>query len=311
MKGLTDVRLSIQKCIRYVINGDYRFIVNCSHGMYKSMPDDVYLKRLFKALTGADLDLSDPKTFNEKIQWLKLYDRKPEYTTMVDKYAAKKWVADRIGEEYIIPTLGVWDHFDEIDFDTLPDQFVLKCTHDCGGLVIIKNKNKFDRKAAKKKLEKHLRRNYYYWGREWPYKDVPPRIIAETFIEDISGSNLKDYKFMCFNGEVKCCFVCSDRFSEKGLHVTFFDLDWKVMPFKRVYPVLKTGLLCPLNYKKMVTLAEKLAANIPFIRVDFYEISGKIYFGELTFSPGGGLEKFTPMEWDYTLGSWIKFPEQG
>lgn len=285
----------------------------------KCIPDKWYLKRFYKKKMGKPLNLTNPIGFNEKLQWLKLYDRKPEYTQMVDKYEAKEYIGKIIGEKYIIPTLGVWEKFDDIDFDLLPNQFVLKCTHDSGGLVICQDKQKFDKIAAKEKIQKSLRRNYYWAGREWPYKNIKPRIIAEKFMSDDDNEFIKkqqsmltegltDYKFMCFNGKVKCSFVCSDRFSEKGLHVTFFDRDWNLMPFRRCYPSYDNILPKPINYEKMLELAEKLSAGIPFVRVDFYESSGKIYFGELTFYPGGGFEAFSPEEWDYILGDWIKLP---
>ena len=254
--------------------------------------------------------LGDPQTYNEKLQWLKLYDRKPEYTQMVDKYEAKKYVAAIIGEEYIIPTLGVWDRFEDIDFDALPDCFVLKCTHDSGGLVIVRDKKELDKKAARRKIEHCLGRNYYMNSREWPYKNVRPRIIAEQFMINDSGEELQDYKFMCFNGKVKCCFVCSDRFSAEGLHITILDRDWNVLPFHRHYHPPKSGLEKPAQYDEMLRLAEQLSKDIPFVRVDLYEINGKIYFGELTFFPGSGLEKFEPESGDYTLGSWIALPNR-
>lgn len=271
------------------------------------MNDRKYLERQYKIYMEYPLNLDNPQKYNEKIQWLKLNDRNPKYTIMVDKYEVKKYIADMIGEKYIIPTIGVWDSFKKIDFDSLPGQFVLKCTHDSGSVVICKNKEEFNYKYAKKKLNKGLRNNLFWWGREWPYKNVPRKIIAEQFLEDETG-DLADYKFMCFDGEVKCSFVCSDRFSDNGLHVTFFDRDWNVMPFERHYPSVKEGLPKPQNYEKMIKLAEILSKDIPFVRVDFYEVNGQIYFGELTFYPGSGMEEFTPEEWDYTLGSWINLP---
>ena len=274
------------------------------------LSDKAYLKFGYRAKMGKKLDLQTPKTFNEKLQWLKLYDRKPEYTKMVDKFEAKKYVAEKIGEEYIIPTLGVWNSFDEIDFDKLPDQFVLKCTHDSGGLVICRDKSKLNVEEARKKIEKSLKTNYYLHGREWPYKDVKPRIIAEKYMEDKSNASLTDYKFMCFGGRVYSTFTCTNRFSDDGIHVTFFDKEWNVMPFERSYPADKNGVPKPLNYKKMVELAEKLANGIPFVRVDFYEVREKIYFGELTFFPGSGMEAFQPEEWDYKFGEWITLPER-
>ena len=280
--------------------------------------DAFYLKLLYKAKMGKRLNLDNPQTFNEKLQWLKLYDRNPEYIKMVDKYEAKKYVASIIGEEYIIPTLGVWDRFDDIDFDKLPDQFVLKCTHDSGGLVICKDKNTLDIQQARKKINHCLKRNYYLNTREWPYKNVKPRIIAEKYMEDeaeeqpddYTNTELKDYKLMCFGGKVECSFVCSGRYSEDGLKVTFYNSGWKMMPFERHYPREKEPINIPTNYNKMVRFAEILSNRIPFVRVDLYEINKKLYFGEMTFFPGSGYEEFTPDEWDWKLGSWIRLPDQ-
>lgn len=268
------------------------------------MSDEKFLKINFYLRMGSQLDLNNPQTFNEKLQWLKLHNRKPEYTTMVDKYAVKQYVADKIGAEHIIPTLGVWNHFDEIDFDTLPNQFVLKCNHDCGSIVICTDKSKLDKKKAKQKLERAFGKNYFWKGREWPYKDVKPRIFAEQYMVDDSGSELKDYKLMCFSGKVKCSFTVSERFLG-GLKVTFYDNNWDRMPFERHYPAADKDIPKPTQFERMIAAAEILSTNIPFVRVDFYEVKGKMYFGEMTFFPGGGLEEFTPVEWDYTLGSWL------
>lgn len=269
--------------------------------------DEKFLKLKFKLLLGHKLNLENPQTFNEKIQWLKLHDHNPEYIRMVDKYEAKKYVAEKIGEEYIIPTFGVWDKFDDIDFNLLPDQFVLKCTHDSGSLIICKNKSIFNKKKARKKMNKCMRRNYYWGGREWPYKNVRPRILAEQYLEGASC----DYKIMCFNGKVKCAFVCSERFSEDGLKVTFFDRNWNKMPFERHYPKSNEIIEKPKEYDQMITLAERLAAEIPFVRVDFYESDEKLYFGEMTFYPGSGFEEFTPESADFMMGEWIKLPSRG
>lgn len=296
----------MSKLYNFFTDKRLRFSYLTAMGLTRWMSDEQFLKKEYFLQMGKPLNLNDPKTFNEKLQWLKIHNRKPEYTTMVDKYAVKQYVADRIGEQYIIPTLGVWEHFDDIDFDNLPKQFVLKCTHDSGGIVICRDKSKLDKKTAKKKLEYYLKRKYYYIHREWPYKNVKPRIIAEKYMTNGDGEDLNDYKLMCFNGKVKTTFVCSDRFSKDGLKVTFYDTDWRRMPFERHYPASKTEIDKPQTYEEMVILAEKLSFGIPFVRVDFYEINGNIYFGELTFFPGSGYEEFTPEEWDKTLGNWIK-----
>lgn len=291
--------------IKNMLNAESRFDFMTAKGFYDKMSDEEFIKKKYKIKMGKNLNLKNPKTYNEKLQWLKLYNHNPLYTKLVDKYEVKKYVAKLIGEEYIIPTLGVWSSFDEIDFEILPMSFVLKCTHDSGGLVIVKDKKNIDYKSAKKKLNRCLERNFYYAGREWPYKDVVPMIIAEKYIED-RNHELKDYKLMCFNGKVKCSFVCTERFSDEGLKVTFFDREWNMMPFERYYPKSNMPISKPINYEKMIELAEILSKDIPFVRVDFYEVDNKIYFGELTFYPGSGLEDFEPEEWDYTLGQWIE-----
>ena len=275
--------------------------------------DKIYLRWKWHFKMGGKLDFDNPKAFNEKLQWLKLYDRKPEYTTMVDKIKVKDYIAEKIGAEYLIPTIGVWDAPEDIDFDSLPNQFVLKCNHNSGGLFICKDKTKVAKKQwadVLKGLRKSLDYNYYMLGREWPYKNVEPKLIAEEFLESDSSRDLMDYKFMCFNGNVKCVFVCSRRGTKDGLRVTFFDLDWNVLPFTRSHPAEDSPIPKPRSLKLMVELATKLSMGIPFVRVDFYEIDGKVYFGEMTFFPGNGYEAFEPEEWDYKLGEWIKLPNK-
>lgn len=280
------------------------FLKLSAKGFFNYMNDKLYLKIFYRQIFNERLNLDNPQTFNEKLQWLKLYDRKPIYVIMVDKYEVKKYVSNIIGDEYIIPTLGIWDNFDDIEFDKLPEQFVLKCTHDSGGIVICKDKKNLNIKEAKRKIEKSLKRNYYYYTREWPYKNVKPRIIAEKFISDDSKEELLDYKIMCFNGKAEYSFVCSERHSN-GLKIDFYDLNWKKMPFKRHYPNSDRKLEKPLNYNLMIELAERLSQNTTFLRVDFYEVNGKTYFGELTFFPGSGFEEFSPKEWDRKLGELI------
>lgn len=270
------------------------------------LTDKKYLKIKYKLKFGRKLNIKHPKTFNEKLQWLKLYDRNPEYVKMVDKYEVKNYVANLIGEEYIIPTLGVWEKFEDIDFEKLPNKFVLKCTHDSGGLVICKDKKRFNIEKAKEKINNNLKVNYYYPGREWPYKNVIPRIIAEKYMENDDGMELIDYKMMCFNGKCNVVFTCTERFDDSGLKVTFFDTNWKRLPFKRHYPTSNKKIEKPINFEKMVELSQKLAENIPFVRVDWYEINKKIYFGELTFYPGSGMEEFVPEIWDTKLGNMLK-----
>lgn len=294
----------IKKTIKYITNPEGIIVFLASKNLIK-IDDKKFLEKQFHFRMKYKLDLENPKTFNEKLQWLKLYDRQDRYTKMVDKCEAKKYVANIIGDEYIIPTLGVYDRFEDINFSQLPNQFVLKCTHDSGGIVICKNKNKFNCKQAKKKLEKNLKQNFYYTAREWPYKNVKPRIIVEKYMKDVDNEDLTDYKLMCFNGKVKCSFVCLERNSKSGLKVDFYDRNWKKMNFSRHYKNSKQETNKPTNYEKMVKFAEQLSNGTKFIRVDFYEIKNKLYFGELTFYPGAGYEEFTPFEYDEILGSWI------
>lgn len=270
--------------------------------------DEKYLKLMYWAKTGKKLNLNNPVTFNEKLQWLKLHNQKPEYSRMVDKYEAKKWVAERIGDEYIIPTLGVWDSFDEIDFSQLPNRFVLKCTHDSGGLVICKNKQDFDKAKAKKKIEASLKKNYFVVGREYPYKSVKPRIIAEEYMEDAATQELRDYKIFTFDGIAKALFIVSNRQSGETT-ADYFDVEFKPLDFTWGYPHSKVLPSKPQNFDQMIKAAECLAKDTVELRVDFYEVNGKAYFGEMTFFDGSGFDSFNPEEWDRTFGDMVKLPE--
>ncbi len=275
----------------------------------RKFSDKVYLILEYYAYMGKKLSFKAPRSFNEKLQWLKLYDRNPEYTKMVDKYAAKEYVAGIIGEEYIIPTLGVWERFDDIDFASLPDKFVLKCTHDSGGLVICRDKSALDMEAARAKIERAMRRDYFYVHREWPYKDVPKRIIAEAYMEDEETEELRDYKFFCFNGVAKALFVATERQkADAEVKFDFFDMNFQQLPFRQGHPHAAVMPAKPICFNEMRELAEKLAKNIPHLRVDFYEVNGKVYFGELTFSHFAGMVPFEPEEWDYAFGNWIELP---
>ena len=304
-----DIERMINFIKRFLTKKDYRFAFLAGYGFYKNIPDDIYLMRMYHGILGYELNLDHPQKFNEKMQWLKLYDRNENYVTMVDKFSVKEYVENKIGIEYIIPTIGVWKSADEIKLDELPNQFVLKVTHDSGGLVICKNKKLLNWNKEKKKLNKSLKRDYYIFQREWPYKNVQRRIIAEKYLEN-DGEDLTDYKFMCFGGKVKCIFTCSDRFSKCGLKVTFYDLDWNILPFERHYPARKEPEKKPISLNLMIRLAETLAEGIPFVRIDFYEVDEKPYFGEITFFPGSGFEEFTPEEWDDKLGKWIRLPRK-
>ena len=301
----------IKKLIRYILYSPSKLSLAILTRFASIIPDKQYLKWLFRIYMGYKLDLKNPKTFSEKLQWLKLYNRKPDYAQMVDKYEAKKYVASIIGEEYIIPTLGVWEKFDNIDFDKLPDQFVLKTTHGGGntGVVICKDKSTLDKDAAKRKLNRSLKSDIYKSLKEWPYKNVAKRIIAEQLIESSERQDLADYKFFCFNGEPKFCQVIAGR--ESGITtIDWYDKNWIHQDFHepKNYPFSKEGHTKPSCFEEMLHLASKLSVGQPFLRVDFYEIDNQIKFGELTFFPTSGMGGFEPMEWDHKFGELIELP---
>ena len=270
------------------------------------VPDRVMISldyyRFFKKFP----NLKNPRTFNEKLQWLKLYDRKPEYTQMVDKYETKKYVAERIGEEYVVPCYGVWDSFDEIPFDKLPDQFVLKCTHDCGGLVICRDKKNLDMAAARKKINESLKCNYYLYSREWPYKNVKPRVLAEQYLEDTVGDALTDYKFFCFNGEAKIMYISKDKGMEP--RTDFFDMQFEHLPITARDPNAEQTPKKPVRFDEMREIANILSKNIPHLRVDFYLVKDKIYVGEMTFYHMSGHIPIKPHKWNEKMGDWLQLP---
>lgn len=301
----------IKKGVAVLKNKKKRTIYLAQHGFFRNMSDEEFLKMQFRNVFRYELDLEEPKTYNEKLQWLKLYDRRPEYTMMVDKYEAKKYAASLIGEEHIIKTLGVWERFEEIDFNRLPDQFVLKCTHDSGGLVICKDKTRLDVNAAKRKIEKSLANDYYMQNREWPYKNVKRRIIAEEYMVDESGYELKDYKFFAFDGTARAMFIASDRMSRtEETKFDFFDMEFNHLPFINGHPNSKRPLRKPRSFDEMRQYAEILSKGIPEARIDFYDINGKVYFGEITLFHFSGLERFEPQEWDRKFGDWIQLPAE-
>lgn len=295
----------LKRKFKTVVNNPKALLIKLLYSVSPLLPDALYLKLLFPLHTGYKLNLENPKTYNEKLQWLKINYRKPMMTTMVDKYEAKNYARDIIGDEYIVKTLGVWDDFEQIDFDLLPSRFVLKTTHDQGGVVIVHDKNNFNKEEARKKLTKHLKFKHFYLTREWPYKNVKPRIMAEEYLENTGIGELRDYKFFCFHGEPKLMYISHGKEIGK-LYLNHFDLDFNKLDISRAnYP--KTSLDCekPTSFELMKDLAKEISSNLPHVRVDFYEILGKPYLGELTFYQGGGLESFTPLEWDYKLGSWL------
>lgn len=277
-----------------------------ARGYFKFISDELCIKMLYHLYFDKDINLDNPQTFNEKLQWLKLHDRKDIYSNMVDKYEAKLIVASKIGEEYIIPTLGIWNSFDEIEFDKLPDQFVLKCTHDSGNIFICENKDIFDYNIAKKKLSKGLKTNFFWAEREWPYKNVKPRIIAEKYMKDDKNGEICDYKIFCFNGVPKLILVCKDRFSKMGLSEDFFTDKWEHIDVRRPeHRIASEPINKPDNLEEMLNLAKILSKGVTFLRTDFYSINNNIYFGEMTFFPAGGFEPFEPKEYDSVFGQWL------
>lgn len=268
--------------------------------------DTLYIRMLWWTKMNYPLNLSNPRTYNEKLQWLKLNYRIGILTQLVDKEKVKEYVAQIIGSQYIIPTLGVWDSFDDIDFSTLPKQFVLKCTHDSGGLVICKDSDSLDKNAARLKIETSLKSNFYLLAREWPYKNVPRKIIAEKYMEDCNTKELRDYKFFCFNGKPKWMFIASGRQFLREPYFDFFDMDFKNLPIRHGHPNSPVLPAKPYNFELMKELAMKLSKGFPHVRVDFYEINGKVYFGELTFFHHSGFVPFEPAEWDLIWGNELK-----
>lgn len=289
------------------------------------MPDKMYLQMMYRAILGRKLNLKNPQTFNEKLQWLKLYDHNPLYTIMVDKVKAKEYVAEKIGEQYIIPTLGVWKNVEDIDFNTLPERFVIKCNHNSGtGMYICRDKNKMNEEQVRKRLKKGLNENYYKHWREWPYRDVPRRILAEQYLEseklsyennesEVNASlvgDLRDYKFYCFNGEPKLCQVISNRAVDEK--IDFYDMHWE-----RVVGLVgltmgvhnsEQEISCPHSFNDMLRCARILSKDIPFSRIDFYDINGRAYWGEITLFPASGFGIFTPDDWNRIIGDWLQLP---
>ena len=280
---------------RFLLKLDYYRIIHLS--------DKKFLEFYYEKKFNKKLNLNNPQTFNEKLQWLKLNDRRDIYTTMVDKYEVKKYIANIIGEEYIIPTLGIYNSFDEIDFNKLPNQFVIKCTHDSGGLVIVKDKNKMNKEEARKKINRCLKNNFYYNFREWPYKNVKPRIIIEKYIEDKENNDLLDYKFMCFNGMPKYVYV---TVKNDNIFENYYDLSFKKININHGYPRLKSEFKKPQKLDCMIKICKILSKDIPFVRIDFHYVDGIILFGEITFYDWAGLKPFNNIEDDYKLGKMIK-----
>ena len=289
-----------------------RFIFRCFIFVWNRLapilPDELFLRVIFRYRVGYWPHIKNPRTYNEKLQWLKLNEQHSEYTKLVDKISAKEYVKSLIGEKYIIPTLGIWNTIDEIDWDLLPNQFVIKVSSDSGGIVVCKDKSQLNINAATKKLQYGWGKNYFKFNKEYPYKNVKPRIIAEQYMEDESGE-LRDYKFFCFDGEPKALFVATDRGNkEVETKFDFYDIDFNHLPFLNGHPNATIQPTKPDNYEEMLDIVKKLSKGMCHVRVDLYNVRGKIYFGELTFFHWSGMTPFEPIEWDFKFGEWIKLP---
>lgn len=301
----------MSKIRTFIENPQYFITSPAAKGWLNWVPDSLYLKVLYRVIMGRKLNLKNPKEYNEKLQWLKLNDRKPEYSTMVDKYEVREYIEDLLGDKYLIPCLGIYDSVDDIDIDALPDRFVLKCTHDSGSVEICKDKSSFDIEGARHRLSQAMKRNYYATYREWPYKYVKPRIIAEGYLEG-DGGDLKDYKVMCFNGEAKIIEVHENRFVEGKVHTqTFYDREWSIVPLTQVETVtVDRPSERPRQLEEILRLSELLAKNMYHARIDWYIEGDKIFFGEITFFDGSGFESFSTPEMERMLGDMINLPEK-
>ncbi len=294
--------MNTQRKIKPLLKKGYKFLYH--HQFLNFMSDKNYIMLKFWATMDYSLDLKSPKTLSEKIQWLKLYDHNPKYANLIDKYEVKKIVSDFIGKEYVIETYQIATYFDEIDFDNLPNQFVIKCTHDSASYIICKDKSKFDILQAKKKINKALKRNHFYKNREWAYKHIKPRIIIEKYIEDEPNQPLIDYKFMCSMGHIDNIMVCANR-KYTGTEFYFFDIKWNFFEFsKRTLPYKAFDLYPkPANLDKMLEICSILSKDLPFVRIDLYNVNGKIYFGEITLYPEGGFGSEYLKEVDLKFGN--------
>lgn len=299
------------KIIEYIKNPRKVIFFLGIHGHFKFLKDRAFINLMYSCRFGKKPNLDEPKSFNEKLQWLKLYYDGNEYRDLVDKYEVKKYVSEKIGSEFIIPTISVWDNAEEIDFNSLPNQFVLKCTHDSGSIVICKNKNTLDKKRAVRKLRNALKNNYYWAGREPFYKKINPRIIAETYLVDESSHDLKDYKVLCFCGEPRFIELHSGRYTNHQAQ-DFYDIDWNKLSISQngvsAYQATNNIEPRPETLDQMIELSRQLSKDLPHVRVDWYSIGTKLYFGELTFFDGSGFDPFDNYDDDLLLGSFITLP---
>lgn len=273
------------------------------------LPDEKYIRLIVRGKLGYSMNLENPKTFNEKLNWMKLHHRDPKYTLLADKYEVKRIVSNCIGSQYVVENYGSWNSFDDIDFDSLPDNFVLKCNHDSGGAIICKDKKTFDYQKAKHKINSSLKKNYFYACREWPYKDIKPKVIADKYLDDHSGRELNDYKFWCFNGVPKYMY-CTVKTNKEDIFENFYDMEFNKAPINHGFHRRIPEFEKPAAFELMKELAGKLSKGIPFVRVDFFYVDGKVYFGEYTFYDWAGLQPFESYEMDLKLGELIDLPEK-
>lgn len=304
---MNQILYNLKRILFYLSNNPKVLLPVLWDKMAFLFPDKLFLKVRFRLTMGYWMDFDNPKTYNEKLQWLKINDIHPEYTKMVDKVDAKDYVASIVGDKYIIPTLGVWDSVDDINWEILPNQFVVKSASDSGGVVVCKDKSKLDIKAAKRKLKALGGRDYTRASKEYPYKNVSHRYIAEEYMEDESGYELKDYKIFCFDGEAKFLFVATGR-QQNDTRFDFYDTEFNHLPLTNGHANADVWPVKPANFEEMLEVAGKLSKGIPHLRVDLYNINGKIYFGELTFFHWSGIVPFEPKEWDYKFGEYLKLP---
>lgn len=297
--------------IKYILNRNIRFTVNNEHGLYSKVPDDKILKKMFKIWVGYDLNLSKPITYQEKMQWLKLYDRKDLYTIMADKIKMKDFVSQKIGKEYVVPIIACWNSPQEIEFDKLPNQFVLKCNHNSGtGMYICKDKSSMRVGTIKKNLEKGMKEDYFTYAREWPYKNIERKVFAEKYLENNDGSEITEYKVLCFEGKAKLVELILNRFKGNATQ-DFYTPDWvKTEIYENDIPPSDNEFVRPENLSRIIELSEILAEGIHHLRVDWYEVNGKIYVGELTFFDGGGFSLFYPQKYNEIIGSWIQLESE-
>ena len=296
----------INKIFMFLTAKEYRFYILNKFGLYNNLSDEEFLQKMYFSRYGKFIDFNSLKTFNEKLQWLKLYDHNPRYIDMVDKVNVKSIVADIIGEKYIIPTLKVYDSAAQIDFSELPVQCVLKCNHDSGSVFFVDENT--DKEKIRRKLSKSLKKNYFWHDREWPYYEITPKILVEEYLGELKNHNINDYKVFTFGGKAEYIQVDYDRFINHRRN--FYNLEWEYVPFTTRYPTDSKHIIKkPECLREMIEAAEKIADylnNPKFLRVDFYVIDDKLLFGETTFYHGGGMEVFMPAEYDIKLGELIK-----